>query len=1260
VTHAAFLEMLRAVREEEPPRPSARISTVSEEVTAISMARHTDPVKLRRTLRRDLDWIVMKALAKDRTRRYQTTGDLVRDIEHFLHNEPVEARPPRLLDRLAKWSRRHRQAVWASVAILGVVLVASLTSALLIADAYKQEKTQRIAAQESETRALNGEALAKQQESRAKQQENIANQQKAEAERQRDAAERSLYAANMQVASHNWILGQCSALEANLEAQLPKPGRPDHRGWEWYYLFSQSHRERFVLPHQYSFGWSPDGKFLATADFIGLVNIWDAAGGERKASLKGTTGSVRCLSWSPDGKHLAASTDRGKILIWEFASGKVVRSLSSGGAAVHSIAWSPDGLRLAAGEGEGIFGGGVETGESRIRIWDWRSGATLSSLVALGRRANVVAWHTDGRRLLALCTIGSLTELSVWDTASGREIAGWPSAWESRAAFSPDGRRLVWGLLPVRVTDRDSLVVSSRDNIAGPGTWGPGRDRFACTGLGGAIKIWDAASGEELDSIFADLRGAWRLSWSPKSELLAAPYPDGTIRIWDTTTGRRIINPGRPDDSSHWTWVLFSPDGKRLLVGGNDRPLRICDAESGQVLLSANHAMSLVRSAVWSPDGKRFAARTHTHAGTRGQTVQIFDARTGEAVLPPLQCEYDPGSLAWSPDGSTLAVGHESGRIILFSASTGRRLAAADSGGAYAPTWSPDGKWLAAGGPGALRVWDSALHPQPQTFTASPQGYGLAWSPDSKKLVSGNAGGTMVIYDAATGTPLHVLQAHGYVQAVRWHPWMPRIASGGRDGMIRIWDSSTGQELCALQTHNAIVRDLDWSRDGWRLVSTGGDGSVRIWDAAPADRFFKRHDDLRARVWKLVADFRSRERKGAMRPELQEALDLLEQLRALHPEEKDLQWQAHCVEWVRAVQLARAGQTDEAISIFERLTAEAPDLPDYRLVLPGELFDAAREVQAISLLETWVAEFPQRPEYHEELAFLYERRAIQLCQADDLPGAIAILRKLAKEFPERPGHRSQVVRRLTAQLPREQAIGVFRKLAQEFPDAPEYRDEARVRVNLGDAMIGQGKYSDAEAEYREALRVRPNYPEAHARLGMALACQGKEVEAEAEYRQALDLRPGVQDAFIYPSFALRVQQQKYAAAAHLLAAALAAEPKVAADPREKLRYYAACAAALAGCGQGSDIAELDNAERARLRRQALDWLRADLTAWGQLLEQTPDQARSLVQERMQHWQGDSDFSGVRGDEQAKLPEAERQAWHQLWKDVEQMLKRVNH
>ena len=152
------------------------------------------------------------------------------------------------------------------------------------------------------------------------------------------------------------------------------------------------------------------------------------------------------------------------------------------------------------------------------------------------------------------------------------------------------------------------------------------------------------------------------------------------------------------------------------------------------------------------------------------------------------------------------------------------------------------------------------------------------------------------------------------------------------------------------------------------------------------------------------------------------------------------------------------GQVDQAVTMFKQLNAQSPDLPDYRLQLPGVLFDVGREPQAIEMLEKTVAEFPQQPEYHEELAFLYERRAIQMCQSGDLPNAVSILRKLASEFPERPGHRSQLVRQLTAQLPPEKAIEAFQRLVQEFPDEPSYRAAlAQLERNLGDLLKGAGK-----------------------------------------------------------------------------------------------------------------------------------------------------------------------------------------------------------
>jgi tetratricopeptide (TPR) repeat protein len=111
--HAAtYDELRRIIREEEPPRPSARISTLAADLaTTVAEHRRTDARRLRQTVRGELDWIVMKCLEKDRNRRYESTGSLARDVERFLNDEPVQACPPSAVYRLRKYARRNKVAL---------------------------------------------------------------------------------------------------------------------------------------------------------------------------------------------------------------------------------------------------------------------------------------------------------------------------------------------------------------------------------------------------------------------------------------------------------------------------------------------------------------------------------------------------------------------------------------------------------------------------------------------------------------------------------------------------------------------------------------------------------------------------------------------------------------------------------------------------------------------------------------------------------------------------------------------------------------------------------------------------------------------------------------------------------------------------------------------------------------------------------------------------------------------------------------------
>src|SRR5262249_44344380 len=145
---AAYDEIRRIIREEEPPKPSTRLSESTASLPSISAQRQTEPAKLTKLVRGELDWIVMKAPEKDRTRRYETASAFAADVQRYLNDEPVLACPPSARYRFRKWARRNKGAFLtaAVVAVAMLLGVGSLVSAVLVLTAsnaqVKEEKQQ--------------------------------------------------------------------------------------------------------------------------------------------------------------------------------------------------------------------------------------------------------------------------------------------------------------------------------------------------------------------------------------------------------------------------------------------------------------------------------------------------------------------------------------------------------------------------------------------------------------------------------------------------------------------------------------------------------------------------------------------------------------------------------------------------------------------------------------------------------------------------------------------------------------------------------------------------------------------------------------------------------------------------------------------------------------------------------------------------------------------------------------------------------------
>jgi tetratricopeptide (TPR) repeat protein len=127
VREAPYSEVLRMIKEDEPPRPSTRLSDSGEALASISAQRHMEPEKLTKLVRGELDWIVMKCLEKDRNRRYETANSLLLDVQRYLHDEPVQACPPSAWYRFRKFARRNK-VVLATTALVGVMLFVALAT----------------------------------------------------------------------------------------------------------------------------------------------------------------------------------------------------------------------------------------------------------------------------------------------------------------------------------------------------------------------------------------------------------------------------------------------------------------------------------------------------------------------------------------------------------------------------------------------------------------------------------------------------------------------------------------------------------------------------------------------------------------------------------------------------------------------------------------------------------------------------------------------------------------------------------------------------------------------------------------------------------------------------------------------------------------------------------------------------------------------------------------------------------------------------
>ena len=415
---AGYDEMRRIIREVEPVKPSAKLSTiVGEERTTFAKARHVEPAKVSRLVAPDLDWIVMKAIEKDRNRRYETANGLAMDIQRHLRDEVVAARPPTVAYRVGRLVRRHRRefaiglAAWLLISALGVWFVIHLHA--------------------KERRAVAGEerALAETERATAAVEDALA---KAEATR------RALAKAQVAVADSAFRGNDRTAMVEALDA-VPD----DLRDQRWAYL---SVKRNASLGALHSPGLARVEAVaavpglpaqFAVADAEGSVAIVDVKSGRTLMTGKVDLAGAPVLAISADGARLALTT-RGaqEIHLLRASDGQPQQTVPAPSAAISRVAFSPDGSLLATTDGP--EGSGRNAKLSLVDLRDgsvrWQIGGGYSDLLFSG----------DGSRLF-IGSRGVLRKFRIVDVATG-QIRTERDEYLFSMAMSRDGRQLALSL----------------------------------------------------------------------------------------------------------------------------------------------------------------------------------------------------------------------------------------------------------------------------------------------------------------------------------------------------------------------------------------------------------------------------------------------------------------------------------------------------------------------------------------------------------------------------------------------------------------------------------------------------------------------------------------------------------------------------------------------------------------------------------------------------------------------------------------------
>jgi WD40 repeat protein len=770
---AGLLEIQQTIREREPASPSMRLTCLGEKAKTIAASRGTQVVPLARRLHRELEWIPLKAMRKDRCRRYKSASEMAGDIRNYLNGNPLLAGPETAIYRVHKFVRKHAGSV-ATVALVAVAIVLGLV--VSTAMYFRSE------------RALQRETVARTEAEDAREKESTARTraERAEATTKTKAEElrRALYVNSIQLADARYREGNTGQVHALLDS-CPE----DLRGWEWNHL-NYVHDESLTTFHMPRGSLyravlnRDDTRVVACGDDEKTIVMWDLKTGTQLQTFRGHQRFVYGLAISPDGRRIASGGEEKTVRVWDVRSGAEVMALRGHRGTIWSVAFSPDGKQILSG-----------SQDKTVKLWDAQTGAEVMTLRGHEDTGAYGYFSPDGKRIISAGDRD--TRIKVWDAATGAELQ--TISWASERAkiwciaFSPDSSR----------------IISS--SMAGP------------------IKVWNLETGLPVTTIPVQEGLVNTVAYSPDGTLIAAGFYDrGIIKIWDAQTGEAI----KTLHGHNWVveCVQFNPDGQHLVSVSRDDTAKTWDVVIDRAATQVRGHAQFVRSIAFSPDGRQIASCSVD------STIKLWDAQTGEAIRTMRGREQIPSAIAFSPDGRHIAVGEGQRRVVrLWDTLTGADVAVlrGHKDGVRCTAFSPDGKHIASGSDDkTVKVWDVLKRAEVVTLEGHEDVVAsVAFSPDGRKLISGSWDRTIRVWDWASHKDLMTLRGHGSrVTSVAFSPDGKRIGSASYDRTAKIWDVATGLELMTLYGHRQSVYCITFSPDGTRVVTSGREG-VKVWDS---------------------------------------------------------------------------------------------------------------------------------------------------------------------------------------------------------------------------------------------------------------------------------------------------------------------------------------------------------------------------------------------------------------------------------------------